>query len=224
MWCFSLHFVIQKYEDMEFIFPLAILLMSVVIHEVSHGYAALMLGDRTAQYAGRLTLNPIKHLDMFGSILLPLLLVLLKSPFLFGYAKPVPYNPYNLSIPRWGPAIVAVAGPIANVTVALVFGMMVRVLPLIQVVSAEQLFALITVAKLIVFINLLLAIFNLIPIPPLDGSGVLFALLPWRYAYVQELLTRYGSIVLIIFIFFFFQLLSGPIFFVCDLFTGSICF
>ena len=219
-----MHFVIQKYEDMEFIFPLAILLMSVVIHEVSHGYAALMLGDRTAQYAGRLTLNPIKHLDMFGSILLPLLLVLLKSPFLFGYAKPVPYNPYNLSIPRWGPAIVAVAGPIANVTVALVFGMMVRVLPLIQVVSAEQLFALIAVAKLIVFINLLLAIFNLIPIPPLDGSGVLFALLPWRYAYVQELLTRYGSIVLIIFIFFFFQLLSGPIFFVCDLFTGSICF
>lgn len=208
---------------MEFIFPLAILLMSVVIHEVSHGYAALMLGDRTAQYAGRLTLNPIKHLDMFGSILLPLLLVVLKSPFLFGYAKPVPYNPYNLSIPRWGPAIVAAAGPLSNIMIALVFGMAVRLLPLTGL-GGEQLFALIAVAKLIVFINLLLAVFNLVPIPPLDGSGILFALLPWRYAHVQEFLTRYGFMILIIFIFFFFRLLSGPLFFLCGLFTGSVCF
>ena len=207
---------------MEFIFPLAILLMSVVIHEVSHGYAALMLGDRTAQYAGRLTLNPIKHLDPFGSVLLPLMLVLLHSPFLFGYAKPVPYNPYNLSIPRWGPAIVAIAGPLANVTVAFVFGMVVRFLPLFN--ASGELAALGAVAQLIVFVNLLLALFNLVPIPPLDGSGILFALIPWRYAWIEHALTRYGFFILIIFILFFFQALSGPLFFLCRLFTGTICF
>lgn len=206
---------------MEFIFPLAILLMSVVIHEVSHGYAALMLGDRTAQYAGRLTLNPLKHLDPFGSVLLPLMLVLLRSPFLFGYAKPVPYNPYNLTIPHWGPAIVAAAGPLANIAVAFVFGMIVRFLPLID--AAGELAALGAVATLIVSVNLLLALFNLIPIPPLDGSGILFALLPWRYAWVQDILTRYGFFILIFFILFFSHILSTPLSFFCHLFTGTMC-
>lgn len=207
---------------MEFIFPLAILLMSVIIHEVSHGYAALMLGDHTAQYAGRLTLNPLKHLDPFGSVLLPLMLVLLRSPFLFGYAKPVPYNPYNLRIPRWGPAIVAAAGPLSNVAIAFVFGMVARGVS--SGILSGELVALGSVAQLIVFINLLLALFNLVPIPPLDGSGVLFALLPWRYAWVQEALTRYGFFILILFILFFSRLLSSPLFFLCRLFSGATCF
>lgn len=207
---------------MEFIFPLAILLMSVVIHEVSHGYAALMLGDRTAEYAGRLTLNPLKHIDPFGSVLLPLTLVLFRSPFLFGYAKPVPYNPYNLRIPRWGPAIVAAAGPISNVTVAFVFGMVVRLIS--SGVLSVELTALGAVAELVVFINLLLALFNLVPIPPLDGSGILFALIPWRYAWIEQVLTRYGFFILIIFILFFSHILSSPLFFLCHLFTGATCF
>ena len=206
---------------MEFIFPLAILLMSVVIHEVSHGYAALMLGDRTAHYAGRLTLNPIKHLDMFGSVLLPLFLAFAGSPFLFGYAKPVPYNPHNLSIPRWGPAIVAAAGPLSNIAIALVFGMVARFLPFFGASGEFATFS--AVAQLIVSVNLLLALFNLVPIPPLDGSGVLFAFLPWRYAWVEHVLIRYGFFILIIFIFFFSHVLSRPLFFLCNLFTGAIC-
>src|SRR3989338_10071713 len=98
----------------EFMFQIAILIFSVVIHEVSHGYAALALGDHTAEAEGRLTLNPLKHLDLFGSIILPLLSYSMGG-FIFGWAKPVPYNPYNLRNQKWGPAIVGVAGPPANI-------------------------------------------------------------------------------------------------------------
>ena len=108
----------------QFIFQILILIFSVVVHEVSHGYAALALGDKTAQDAGRLTLNPLKHLDPFGSIILPSLSYMLGG-FIFGWAKPVPYNPYNLKNRKWGPAIVALAGPFANVSLAVVFGLIV---------------------------------------------------------------------------------------------------
>src|SRR3989339_618439 len=111
------------------VFQLAVLLMSVVIHEFAHGWAAFYLGDPTAKYYGRLTLNPIKHLDPFGSFIVPVLLVLFQSPVVFGWAKPVPFNPYNLTDQKYGPAKVAVAGPLANLAVALVFGLLLRFLP-----------------------------------------------------------------------------------------------
>ena len=147
--------------------------MSVVIHEVSHGFVALRFGDKTALYAGRLTLNPLKHLDMFGSIILPAFLVLTHSSFLFGWAKPVPYNPNNLTNRKWGTIAVASAGILANLFLAVFFGLILR-FSLNSVVSANFIF----IISSIVLVNLGLAIFNLVPIPPLDGSKILFSLLP----------------------------------------------
>lgn len=153
------------------VFLIAIIMFSAIIHEVMHGVAADRLGDPTARYAGRLTLNPIPHLDLFGSILLPLMLSLSGSPIFFGWAKPVPYNPYNLQAsPRWGEAIVAIAGPLSNFALALLAALVIRanVLPL-EIAGA---------VFLVIVVNVMLGIFNLIPIPPLDGSKVLSALLP----------------------------------------------
>lgn len=158
-------------EFIDAIFLIGIIMFSAVIHEVAHGVAADWLGDPTARYAGRLTLNPIPHLDLFGSLLLPLMLALSGSPIFFGWAKPVPYNPYNLKASaRWGEAIVAFAGPASNFAIALFAALVIRanVLP-IEIASA---------VFLIVLVNIMLGIFNLIPIPPLDGSKVLAALLP----------------------------------------------
>ena len=121
------------------IIQIAILLMSVVIHEVSHGAMANYLGDPTAKYAGRLTLNPIKHLDPFGSILIPLFLLIVQSPFLFGWAKPVPYNPYNLRNKKWGSAMVAAAGPGSNLIIALIFGLALRFIPFVDNIYIQNL-------------------------------------------------------------------------------------
>ncbi|OHB18891.1 MAG: hypothetical protein A2854_03505 [Parcubacteria group bacterium RIFCSPHIGHO2_01_FULL_56_18] len=153
------------------VFLIIVIMFSAIIHEVMHGVAADRLGDPTARYAGRLTLNPIPHLDPFGSILLPLMLSLSGSPIFFGWAKPVPYNPYNLQAnPRWGEAIVAIAGPLSNFALALIAALVIRanILPL-EIAGA---------VFLVVVVNVMLGIFNLIPIPPLDGSKVLSALLP----------------------------------------------
>lgn len=161
------------------VFLVAVIIFSAIIHEVMHGYAADRLGDPTARYAGRLTLNPIPHIDPIGSILLPLVLVLSGSPIFFGWAKPVPYNPYNLRPGRFSEAIVAGAGPASNLIIAAVFGILVRVLGPNSLL-AEFFF-------LIVVVNVMLCIFNLIPIPPLDGSKVLEALLPrsLQYGYTR---------------------------------------
>ena len=151
---------------------IVIVMFSAIIHEVMHGYAADRLGDPTARLAGRLTLNPIPHLDPVGSILLPLIFALTPGSFFFGWAKPVPYNPYNLTkAPYWGEAIVAVAGPASNLVLALVFGLLIR----------TQLFApLNDIFTLVVLINVSLMLLNLLPIPPLDGSKILSAILPLR--------------------------------------------
>jgi Zn-dependent protease len=151
-----------------------ILIVSVILHEVAHGYMANYLGDPTARLAGRLTLNPLPHIDPIGSILLPGLLLFSQSvthfPLLIGYAKPVPINPHYLT-GEYDEALTAFAGPGTNILIALIFGLAIRFIggpetPLIDAFAA------------IAYINMLLALFNLIPIPPLDGSRVLAALLP----------------------------------------------
>ncbi|MBI2023233.1 site-2 protease family protein [Candidatus Giovannonibacteria bacterium] len=180
-----------------FAFQILILIFSIVIHEVSHGFAALYLGDPTAKYEGRLTLNPLKHVDLFGSIILPIM-AFLTAGFIFGWAKPVPYNPYNLKNQKWGPAFVGAAGPVSNILVALFFGMLIRFSAAIPFLPA----AFFQVAIFIAFLNLVLAVFNLVPIPPLDGSKVLFALLPPGAYEFKMFLERYGFFLLLIFIFF----------------------
>jgi Zn-dependent protease len=153
------------------IFQIVVLIFSVVVHEVAHGYMANWLGDPTARLQGRLTLNPISHLDPMGSVILPLLLKLSGSPVLIGYAKPVPYNPYNLK-GRYDEALVAFAGPGTNILLALVFGLAIRFFG--DLLNPSLLIAFAIIAS----INIMLAIFNLIPVPPLDGSKILSALLP----------------------------------------------
>ena len=205
---------------MSVIIKIIILIFSVVIHEVSHGYAALALGDRTAQYAGRLTLNPLKHIDPFGSLILPLFTAILGGP-VFGWAKPVPYNVYNLRSQKWGPAIVGAAGPAANLSLAVIFGLVVRLsssLP--AAISGEFVNNFISIAAAISLLNLVLALFNLVPIPPLDGSKVLFAVLPYKWRHIETAFERYGFIGLLIFIFFFAQLLVPIISFFFRLIVG----
>ena len=206
---------------MPIIIKIVVLIFSVVIHEVSHGYAALALGDRTAQYSGRLTLNPLKHIDPFGSVVLPALMAILGGP-VFGWAKPVPYNPYNLKNQKWGPAIVGAAGPLANISLAIIFGLFVRFSSLFLAgVSGEFVNNFIAIAGAISILNLVLAIFNLVPIPPLDGSKVLFALLPYRWRNIEIMLNQYGFYILLIFIFFFAQLLVPIIGFFFRLIAGG---
>jgi len=183
-----------------FIFIILILLCSIVIHEVSHGLMADYLGDPTAKLAGRLTLNPLKHLDPIGSILVPLILIISKVGIVFGWAKPVPINPFNLRDKVYGQAKVAIAGPLANILVALVFGLMIRFLPFL---SSSQIGENLTIIfSYIVWINLVLAIFNLLPIPPLDGSHILFTFLPERFDNLKIFLVQYQLFILLFFIFF----------------------
>lgn len=201
-------------QEVDIFFHVAVLVFSVVAHEVSHGYAALALGDRTALYAGRLTMNPIKHIDPIGSVLLPLLMVVAQSPFLLGWAKPVPYNPYNLRDQRYGDLKVALAGPATNFAIAFVFGLVLRFF------GDAATPAMIVLLDTIVVINIVLGVFNMIPIPPLDGSKVLFSFLPFRFRYIGEYLERYQLIFFIIFILVIWPLLSPVIYFLHALATG----
>jgi len=201
------------------IFSLVILLFSVIIHELSHGYVAYSLGDPTAKYEGRLTLNPIKHLDPFGSVILPLLLFVAGSPFLFGWAKPVPVNPYNFSDKKYGEIKVSVAGPASNFALAIFFGLLLRFVPN-EIIFANQGIAI--ALSYIVAINIWLAVFNLIPIPPLDGSWILFSFLPASMQNVKNFLRQYGIVILVLLTLFggtawsiitsvLFQLITGHI-------------
>lgn len=155
------------------IISILVLIISIVIHEVAHGVAALWQGDRTARDAGRLTLNPIPHIDVFGSIILPVLMYMSGVPFLFGYAKPVPINPYNFKNIKYGEALVAFAGPLVNIILVAIFTTLLHFVPMDPVYMM--------VTKMIILINLVLALFNLMPIPPLDGSKILFAFIPQKF-------------------------------------------
>ena len=183
-----------------------ILIFSIIVHEVAHGYAADRLGDPTARYAGRLTLNPLPHIDMLGSIILPLLSIVTPGSFLFGWAKPVPYNPYNLTkAPRWGEAIVAAAGPLTNLLLSLMFALLVRM-------SSDTAFM--QICFIGVAVNVWLAALNLIPIPPLDGSKILPMFLPHGLARQYRewrLRMDHNPVLGLLFILVFFALFGGYI-------------
>ncbi len=175
---------------------LVVLVFSIIVHEVSHGYMAKLLGDPTAQLQGRLTLNPIKHIDPIGSVLLPALLVFTHSQFLFGWAKPVPYNPHLLTKGgRFAEALVALAGPLSNIALAVLLASLYK-LGLINSI----------VAYIAVYTNIFLALLNLIPIPPLDGSKILPSLLPAFLRFGFENMMRQmemGGIMTMVFVLIF---------------------
>lgn len=189
--------------EINLIFQIAVLIISVMAHEVAHGAAAFAFGDPTAKNQGRLTLNPLKHIDIFGSVILPLLLVITNAGFIFGWAKPVPYNPYNLRDRRLGEFCVSIAGIATNMAIAIIFSILVRfafVLDFSQPTLDLFLY--------IILLNIVLAIFNLIPIPPLDGSKILYTLVPYRFERHLMVIEKYGFYILIIFIVFFGHLVS----------------
>ncbi len=197
------------------LFNLAILVISIVVHEVSHGLAALWQGDRTAQYQGRLTLNPIKHIDPVGSILVPLFCALLPGSLMFGWAKPVPYNPYNLKNGRISEFFVAFAGPLSNILIALLGAFTIRAF------GPTLPDATLTILAMTILINLVLALFNLVPLPPLDGSKILASILPYQASLkLNQFYATYGLFTTLFFIFFVWQYFVPVIFWVYKIFVG----
>ncbi len=192
----------MQIDTLTFIFSILVLIFSVIVHEVSHGYAAYLLGDNTAKYAGRLNLNPLNHLEWFGSIILPTISYL-TGGIIIGWAKPVPFNPYNLRNQKWGEAMVAIAGPLSNISIALFFGLLIRF-----GVATQFGEAFLYISSMIVMINLVLATFNLVPVPPLDGSKILFSILPYDMQYVRDFLEKNQLFLILIFIFFLWQFIS----------------
>ncbi len=177
------------------IFQFVILILSVNFHEFCHGLAAYSLGDDTAKRAGRLTLNPIAHIDPIGTLFLPALLLLVNAGFIFGWAKPVPYDPRALRDQKHGSLKVAIAGPLANFAIALLLTGLIRLLPAFSVLLSPTL----TIAlQAIAYVNILLGLFNLLPVPPLDGSKILADLSP-RAGQALEKLGPFGLFIAMIF-------------------------
>ena len=183
---------------------LVIVICSVILHELAHGVVAYWLGDRTAKDAGRLTLNPLKHIDPYMSILVPVVLYLLKAP-VFGGAKPVPVNYRNLKWHEWGMALVALAGPFTNFLLALIFFLIGYFSGLLYGSSGELLEF---IFSEFIYINLGFMLFNLIPIPPLDGSRVLYAISPDGFRRILASIERYGLIIVYLLIFLFGEVFS----------------
>ncbi len=223
------------------LFSIFILIMSAALHEYGHGWTAYKLGDHTAKSAGRLTLNPIAHLDFFGSILLPLTLILSKSPIMIGWAKPVPYNPYNLNDAKYGELKVALGGPIMNLIIALFSGITARIISLnlansniiinaffnsnydflLSQMNGSILSSIFIMSIITCFINLVLMIFNLIPIPPLDGSKVLMTFLPYELQIKMRAIEPYGIFIIIFLLMFnIINLIFIPIFYLFKIIIG----
>ncbi len=175
---------------MKFFISLGLFFFAFTIHEFAHGWVALKLGDPTAKQLGRLTLNPFKHIDPLGTIVIPILLYLSNSPFIFGWAKPVPINFYRLNKPKQDIIWVGLAGPMANIILAGLIGLIFRV----GIIANTQI---ISILQALGILNLVLAVFNLIPIPPLDGSRVLTGLLPYDLARSYSRLEPFGMFILI---------------------------
>ncbi len=190
------------------VFFFTVLFLSVIIHEVAHGYAALMQGDPTAKLANRLTLNPIRHVDLFGTIIIPLICVISPGNFLFGWAKPVPYNPHNLRNQRWGEAFVAISGVLTNFLLAGVFAVVARY----SYGNGLDTFG--DLSSIIILVNVSLGLLNLIPIPPLDGYTFLRSILPMRLALsfreFEDRLRQGGFLTLIVFFLVFSYFLAAP--------------
>jgi len=194
------------------IFTVIVLIISVILHEIAHGWAANALGDPTAKLQGRLSLNPVRHVDPVGSILIPAFLVLTNSSFLFGWAKPVPYNPYNLKKigtgAAWNEAIVGIAGVIVNLLIAGIFALLARA------AFANGLETFGGLASIIVIVNLSLGIFNLLPIPPLDGFTVLRGILPHKAAFalrdIENKIQSTGILGLVVILLLFSFFLAAP--------------
>lgn len=197
-----------------------ILIFSVMAHEISHGMMADYLGDPTAKVMGRLSLNPIRHIDPLGSIIIPGLLILFNAGLVVGWAKPVPINPANFKDKRYGEAKVSIAGPAANITIALFFGLLLRLLIGFNLESAF-ISNLYLFFQIIVWINLLLAIFNLMPVPPLDGSHILFAFLSDRFEKIKIFMKRNSLFLLLIFILFLFNLVMPIVSLLFRAITGT---
>lgn len=197
---------------MEIVFQIIVLVFSAIFHEYAHGAMAYSLGDPTAKNAGRLTLNPIRHLDWFGSILLPAVMMITQLPFVFGWAKPVPFNPFLLKDRRWGEAKVALAGPASNLALAVALGLLIRFVPFSATLTS--------LLAIVVLINIVLAIFNLVPIPPLDGSKILAAFLPEKARYKFLSLERFGFVFVILFVMLGVEIIQPLIFGLFRLITG----
>lgn len=177
-----------------------VLIISIILHEIAHGYAADRLGDPTARLAGRLSLNPLVHIDWIGSVILPFFLVISGAPFILGWAKPVPFNPYNMKNPRIGGMIVAIAGPLTNLALAVV-GSVALHAGVFGIGGSYFLTSLIIT-------NVALAIFNLVPIPPLDGHHLLFGIIPARFEHIKQFLRKYSFVILIVFVVYGWKFIS----------------
>ena len=200
---------------MELLFIYLVIIISAVFHEYAHAWAAFRLGDPTAKNAGRLTLNPIVHIDLWGTVIIPLVLLYASGIFI-GWAKPVPYNPYNLRDQRYGNLKVAIAGPAINLLIALVLGLVLRFSSLFASVSfISPIFW--QLLGFVVFVNIFLAMFNLIPIPPLDGSKVLGDLFP-RLSYNIARLGFFGLFIALFLAFIILPPIANGIFW---FFTGN---
>ncbi|MBP9821782.1 MAG: site-2 protease family protein [Candidatus Pacebacteria bacterium] len=200
------------------LFSIIVLIFSVILHEVAHGVVAVRLGDPTPRLQGRITLNPIPHIDLFGSIILPLLLVITGSGIVLGWAKPVQYNERNLTDKKYGALKVAMAGPLTNIVIALLFGLLSYLALVLGLFTS----AFMTIASIVILVNLSLACFNLIPIPPLDGHYLLFAFLPASWHRFRETLRRQSFILMILMVFFLWQLFTPLIFFLYRLLMSGI--